>query len=137
MSRTIVGRNLADFTVGLTDVSPTARAPPSLAHSDYRLCGHYEGTVPDGQTITMMCVRPYPTGQFLFVLRRGQARYLQLCELEVYPLIGRCDSSTVEDISVFNSNTARIFIIRPCSFLFLISTQCSFAILHYILMHIH
>ena len=88
MSCYVAGKFLADFTIGLTDVSPTDRAPPLLPGSDYRLCGHYAGTVPDGQTVNVECGRNYPRGHFLFVLRRGSGLYLQLCELEVYALMG-------------------------------------------------
>jgi len=74
---------LSNFAIGLTDVAPTERAPSSLLSSDYVLCAHYPGTVPNAQTVSIECSRNVH-GRYLFVLRRVSNTHLVLCELEAY-----------------------------------------------------
>jgi len=71
----------------LTDVSPSAQAPPFLSSTNYTLCVKYEGSVPTGATVNLKCDTPYPRGRFLYVIKRtpkGSSVHLQLCEVEVY-----------------------------------------------------
>ena len=78
-------QNLANFIIGVTDVSPNDRAPSSLEDSEYTVCAFYEGTVPLAQTVDIQCSTLKPVrGRYLFILRTDGFQYLQLCELEVY-----------------------------------------------------
>ena len=83
------GMFLANFKVGLTNVSPSTQAPSSLSSTDYTLCFNYTGTVPDGATVNLTCETPYPTGMFLFIIRRVSIDNMQLCEVEVYAHVPR------------------------------------------------
>ena len=95
---------LSDFLLGLTDVSPTDRTPASLSDTDYMVCAQYVGTVPAGQTVHIQCSTLNTSGRYMFLLRRGPNRYLQLCEMEVYAWKGGFSSyklnSVVRDGSV-------------------------------------
>ena len=84
MTRLHSTAHLANFTIGLTDVSPTIRTPAALEDKDYTLCADYTGTFPNGQTVDIECSTRNPRGRYVFLLRRGRHLYLQLCELEVY-----------------------------------------------------
>ena len=79
------GYHLSDFTIGVTDVSPTEQTPASLGDNNYTVCAVYQGTVPAAQTVDIQCSTSKPVrGRYLFILRKGYKLHLQLCELEVY-----------------------------------------------------
>ena len=84
MPRLLSAAKLSNFTIGLTDVSPSNRTPAALDDTDYMLCAHYPGTVPAGQTVDIECSTLNPRGRYMFLVRRGLDITLALCELEVY-----------------------------------------------------
>ena len=84
MQRLHLTAQLANFTIGLTDVSPSNRTPTALKDKDYMQCSHYTGTFPRGQTVDIECSTRSPRGRYVFLLRRGRNLYLDMCELEVY-----------------------------------------------------
>ena len=79
-----------NFTIGVTDVSPSVRTPASLGDSEYTVCALYRGPVPAAQTVDIQCSTSTPVrGRYLFILRKGSQFHIQLCELEVYAWIGK------------------------------------------------
>ena len=70
---------MADITVGLTDVRPTAEAPPSS--SNLTVCGKGPSQLRDGQTVPFQCM---VRGRYVAIVRENVDDYLTLCEVGVY-----------------------------------------------------
>ena len=79
----ILGDRLHDFDIL---VSFQYAAPPASPNDVYKLCNHYNGTVPNATTVEVKCERSNALGQFVYVVvRRKQAQeYFCVCEVEVY-----------------------------------------------------
>ena len=77
----LTGERLHNFNVGLTNNSP-AEIAPSL--SNYNVCLHYGGTVPQGDTVSLQCEQSCRMGRYLVVQIQGAAETLTLCEVEVH-----------------------------------------------------
>ena len=72
------GGRLADYRVGVTNISPLSVAPTL---TNYLLCGKYNGVPPyESQVICAEGIK----GRYLVIQLEGHNGYLTLCEVEVY-----------------------------------------------------
>jgi len=69
-----------NFVIGLTDVSPTVRAPILW---NYDVCGQYPGPVPRGATVSLECKCNMAAHRYL-VLQFPGTDWANFCELEVF-----------------------------------------------------
>ena len=73
----------ANFTIGLTDVSPWTTQPPMVDQGPP--CVYYPGTLPLGSTTTLYCDPQASPGRYLFITRTDYLNVtLSFCEVEVY-----------------------------------------------------
>jgi hypothetical protein len=70
---------LNNFLVGLTNISPN-----STTYMYSTLCGQWPGIAPKGKTMFLQCHMDSATTAFQYVIIRGFAAAMAVCELEVY-----------------------------------------------------
>jgi len=70
----------ANFTIGLTNVSPVVTAPTM---GDYAVCDQYPGAVGLGVTITLQCTCGLPAHRYVIV-QFPIYHVAHFCELDVY-----------------------------------------------------
>jgi len=75
-----IGQRSNNFIVGLTDVSPTVRAPTLW---NYDVCGQYPGAVPNGATVSLQCKCNMAAHSYV-VLQFPINAAANFCELEVF-----------------------------------------------------
>jgi len=70
---------LADFVVGVSNLSPEQRAPKV---GSYPVCATFNGAPTKQEPITLTC-KGAPTGRYI-VVQLLNTNYLEICELEVF-----------------------------------------------------
>ena len=76
-----IGHRYDNFTVGLTNVSPTISTPTLY---NYTLCGQYPGAVPNGTTVSLNCQNNLPPFRYVIVQKPLGDSFFVLCEIEVF-----------------------------------------------------